>query len=211
MRLPILKRLMDILGAGLLLVVLSPVMLAVALLIRFSLGSPVLFCQLRPGIHGKPFVLRKFRTMTDERDAEGNLLPDEQRLTRLGRFLRRTSLDELPELFNVIKGEMSLVGPRPLLMKYMPFFTERERKRLDMPPGITGLAQVSGRNNVSWDERLELDAQYVERWTLLLDMRILFLTLIKVLRREGVQELPRSTMLDLDVERQRRGGMYAGS
>jgi len=211
MRLPILKRLMDILGAGLLLVVLSPVMLAVALLIRFSLGSPVLFCQLRPGIHGKPFVLRKFRTMTDERDVEGNLLPDEQRLTRLGRFLRRTSLDELPELFNVIKGEMSLVGPRPLLMKYMPFFTERERKRLDMPPGITGLAQVSGRNNVSWDERLELDAQYVERWTLLLDMRILFLTLIKVLRREGVQELPRSTMLDLDVERQRRGGMYAGS
>lgn len=203
------KRLLDIVGASLLLVMLSPAMLVIALLVWLKLGPPVLFRQVRPGLRGKPFVLCKFRTMTDERDVNGNLLPDERRLTPLGRFLRSTSLDELPELLNVLKGEMSLVGPRPLLMKYLPYFTNRERKRLETRPGITGLAQISGRNDLTWDERLELDVQYVENSSLALDTKILLLTLIRVLRRDGVQELPRSTMLDLDEERQRRGWLCA--
>lgn len=211
MRWPVAKRVLDIVGASLLLVVSSPVMLVIALLVRLKLGSPVLFRQVRPGLQGKPFVLCKFRTMTDERDADGNLLPDEKRLTPFGRFLRSTSLDELPELLNVLKGEMSLVGPRPLLMRYLPYFTDRERRRLETRPGITGLAQISGRNDLTWDERLELDVQYVENSSLALDTKILLLTLVRVLRRDGVRELPRSTMLDLDEERRRRGGLCADS
>lgn len=143
----------------------------------------------------------KFRTMTDAMDNSGNLLPDSQRLTRVGRFLRSTSLDELPELFNVLKGDMSLVGPRPLLMRYMPYFTSRERLRFSVRPGITGLAQVSGRNTLPWDDRLELDVQYVEKWSLKLDWHILWLTLRHVLQKRGVEVDPRSVMLDLDEER----------
>ena len=201
MRSLFLKRVMDIGGATVGLVLLSPLILWIAFQVRRYLGSPVLFRQVRPGLHGKPFVMYKFRTMLDLRDEQGNLLPDEKRLTPLGRFLRSTSLDELPELFNVLKGDMSLVGPRPLLMRYLPYFTERERKRFDMRPGITGLAQVSGRNRLTWDERLELDVQYVENWSLLLDLKLVCLTFLKVLRREGVVEAPRSLMQDLDEER----------
>ncbi len=180
------KRLFDIAVAGLLLVILLPVLLVVALLVRLRLGSPVLFSQRRPGLHGRLFVLRKFRTMTDARDAQGNLLPDGERLTRLGRFLRASSLDELPELFNVLKGDMSLVGPRPLLVEYLPYYTERERRRHCVRPGITGWAQVNGRNMVPWDRRLEMDVWYVENRTMLLDMHILLLTVARVFRRDGV-------------------------
>ncbi len=180
------NRLFDLVVAGSLLLLLLPVLLGVALTVRLRLGSPVIFAQQRPGLHGKPFTLYKFRTMTDARDANGNLLPDGERLTGFGRFLRATSLDELPELFNVLKGDMSLVGPRPLLMEYLPYYTERERCRHAVRPGITGWAQVNGRNLAPWDERLEMDVWYVENRSLLLDVRILLMTVGKVFRREGV-------------------------
>ncbi len=180
------KRLFDICAAGLLLFLLSPLLFAVALLIRLLLGSPILFSQQRPGLNGSCFTLYKFRTMTDARDGDGALLPDGERLTGFGRFLRSTSLDELPELFNVLKGEMSLVGPRPLLVEYLPYYTEREQCRHRVRPGITGWAQVNGRNLAPWDERLEMDVWYVEHRTLLLDIRILLMTAAKVLKREGV-------------------------
>lgn len=195
------KRLLDLIVATTVLILLSPVLVVIALLVRLRLGTPVLFRQQRPGLHGQPFTLLKFRTMTDARDARGNLLPDEQRLTPLGRFLRSASLDELPELFNVLRGEMRLVGPRPWLMRYMPYYTEPERKRFEMLPGITGWAQVNGRNDSSWDERLACDIWYVENWSLTLDLKILWLTLLKAVRRENVQIVPRLTMLDLDEER----------
>ena len=198
------KRIFDLIVVLPALVVLTPVMLLVALLVRLKLGSPVIFCQQRPGLHGKPFAIYKFRTMTNGCDVEGNLLPDVQRLTALGRFLRSTSLDELPEFFNVLKGDMSLVGPRPLLMKYLPYYTERERKRFTVLPGITGWAQINGRNDLSWDERLDADAWYVENRSLVLDLKILALTLWKALRRDGVRIDPHATMLNLDEE---RGGM----
>lgn len=198
------KRLIDFLGALVGLLVLSPIMLAVAILVRIKMGPPVLFRQVRPGLHGKPFVMYKFRTMLDLQDAQGRLFPDEMRLTRLGRILRATSLDELPELFNVLKGEMSLVGPRPLLMEYLPYYTEYEKKRFSVLPGITGWAQINGRNNLPWDERLKLDVWYVENWSLFLDLKILVLTLFKVIKRENVEILPRSVMLDLDKERERQ-------
>lgn len=190
MRSAVLKRVMDITGAVLGLVLLSPVMLVVAVAIRFSMGSPVLFRQVRPGLHGKPFAMYKFRTMLDLRDEQGVLLPDGLRLTGLGRFLRKTSLDELPELFNVLRGDMSLVGPRPLLMEYLSYYTEREQLRHTVRPGITGLAQVSGRNRLSWDDRLELDVQYVERYTIWLDIRILATTMFKVIKRKDVIDIP---------------------
>ena len=180
------KRLLDLLVASLLLVLLSPLLLAVALLVRFRLGAPVIFSQQRPGRHGKLFTLHKFRTMTDARDAQGRLLPDGERLTPFGRFLRSSSLDELPELINVLKGEMSLVGPRPLLVEYLPCYTPRERRRHCVRPGITGWAQVNGRNMIPWDQRLEMDVWYVENRSLLLDLRILLLTVGRVFRRDGV-------------------------
>ncbi len=195
------KRAIDLVIAGVLLIVLSPVFLVVAASIRLTMGSPVLFRQVRPGLHGRPFTMLKFRTMTDARDASGRHLPDSQRLTRLGRWLRATSLDEFPELVNVLKGDMSLVGPRPLLMRYMPYFTDRERIRFAVRPGITGLAQVSGRNALPWDERLELDVRYVEEWSLGLDFRILWMTVRNVLRRSGVEVDPTQVMLDFDEER----------
>lgn len=197
------KPLLDRTAAGLSLVLLSPVLAALALLVRTRLGTPVLFRQTRPGLHGAPFEMIKFRTMTDARDAAGNLLPDAERLTPFGRFLRSTSLDELPGLWNVLKGDMSLVGPRPLLDKYLPYYTARERCRHDTRPGITGWAQVNGRNEVGWDERLAMDVWYVENHSLALDIRILWLTLVRVVRREGAVSDPRAAMQDLDVERGR--------
>ena len=185
------------------LLLLSPVMGAVVLAVRLRLGAPVLFCQHRLGLHGKLFTILKFRTMSNRRDAHGNLLPDTQRATPLGRTLRRTSLDELPELLNVLKGDMSLVGPRPLLMEYLPYYTDRERTRHLLRPGITGLAQVSGRNLLEWDERLELDVQYTENCSLLLDLRILALTLKKVVTCQDVIEVPASVQQTLVEYRNR--------
>lgn len=184
--LPRSKRLFDLVVSLLLLILLSPILLLIALLIWITQGSPVLFRQQRPGYLGKPFICYKFRTMSDRRDQNGHLLPDEQRLTRLGKFLRSTSLDELPELFNVLRGEMSLVGPRPLLMQYLERYTPEQARRHEMLPGITGWAQVNGRNALSWEEKFRLDVWYVDHWSFWLDLKILALTVIKVLRREGI-------------------------
>lgn len=188
------KRLFDIVVSTFLLGILSPVMLLLAVLVRMSLGSPVIFKQVRPGLHGKPFTMYKFRTMTDARDAHGRLLPDEQRLTKLGRFLRSTSLDELPELFNVLKGDMSLVGPRPLLMEYLPLYTPEQARRHNVRPGMTGWAQVNGRNALSWEEKFEYDVWYVDNWSFWLDIKILWMTLVAVLRREGISADGHATM-----------------
>lgn len=180
------KRVVDVVLSALVLVILSPLMFIIALVIRLALGRPVLFRQQRPGLHGRPFTLYKFRTMTEARDEHGNLLPDEQRLTCFGRFLRSTSLDELPELWNVLKGDMSLVGPRPLLMEYLPLYTPEQMRRHEVKPGITGWAQVNGRNALSWEERFALDVWYVDHLSFWLDMKILLLTFWKVFRREGI-------------------------
>lgn len=190
----VLKRVLDLVGASIGLLLLSPLMAFIALLIRFTMGPPILFRQVRPGLHGKPFVMYKFRTMLDLRDEQGNLLPDEKRLTPLGRFLRSTSLDELPELFNVLKGDMSLVGPRPLLMEYLDRYTPEQFRRHEVKPGITGWAQVNGRNALTWEEKFKLDVWYVDHWSLWLDLKILGLTLIKVLRREGISHGRHATM-----------------
>lgn len=198
------KRAFDVSLTVVAMILLWPLVLVIAVLVRVFLGSPVLFRQERPGRHGSPFSLSKFRTMTSSCDAEGKLLPDTERLTRFGRFLRGTSLDELPELLNVLRGEMSLVGPRPLLLRYQPFFTEPERRRFDVLPGITGWAQVNGRNTLGWDERLKFDVWYVDNASFLLDVKILALTVYRALRRHGVEADPTSMMLDLDVERARR-------
>jgi len=180
------KRLFDLVLTIPGIIVISPILAAIALLVRVKLGSPVLFRQERPGLDGKPFTIYKFRTMTDERDSDGNLLPDGERLTRFGRFLRSASLDELPELFNVIKGEMSLVGPRPLRMEYLPLYSREQFRRHETPPGITGWAQVNGRNAITWEEKFELDVWYVDNYSLLLDIKILILTFIKIFKREGI-------------------------
>ena len=190
----VLKRVLDLVGASVGLLLLSPLMAFIALLIRFMMGPPILFRQVRPGLHGKPFVMYKFRTMLDLRDEQGNLLPDEQRLTPLGRFLRSTSLDELPELFNVLKGDMSLVGPRPLLMEYLDRYTPEQFRRHEVKPGITGWAQVNGRNALTWEEKFELDVWYVDHWNLWLDLKILALTLWKVIKREGINHPGQATM-----------------
>lgn len=192
------KRPMDVVGAGLGLLVLSPVLLVLAVLVRVRLGAPVLFRQARPGLHSAPFILHKFRTMTEDRGPGGELLPDEQRLTSFGRWLRRTSLDELPELWDVLRGEMSLVGPRPLLLEYVERYTPRQATRHRVRPGITGWAQVNGRNALDWDERLEADAWYVEHASLLLDLRILWRTLRIVLRREGISSPGHATQERFD-------------
>lgn len=188
------KRAFDFTAALLGLVVLSPVILVVALLVRLLLGAPVLFRQMRPGLHGRPFTLLKFRTMTDARDASGALRSDAERLTGFGRALRATSLDELPQLWNVLTGEMSLVGPRPLLMEYLPLYSPRQATRHDVRPGITGWAQVNGRNALSWEERLEMDAWYAEHRSFALDLRILLRTVGRVLRRDGIASAGEVTM-----------------
>jgi lipopolysaccharide/colanic/teichoic acid biosynthesis glycosyltransferase len=184
---------MDILVASAALMLLAPPLLLLSVLVRISFGSPVLFRQVRPGLHGRPFMMVKFRTMTDERGADGALLPDAIRLTPIGRFLRATSLDELPELWNVIKGEMSLVGPRPLLMEYLPLYTPEQARRHEVRPGITGWAQVNGRNAVSWEKKFALDLWYVDHCSLWLDLRILLLTVRKVLAREGISATGEAT------------------
>ena len=188
------KRLFDIAASALMLVLLAPVMLLVAILLRVNMGSPVFFKQKRPGLHGVPFEMFKFRTMTNTQDGHGRLLDDGARLTRLGKFLRATSLDELPELWNVLKGEMSLVGPRPLLMEYLPLYNEQQMRRHEVRPGITGWAQVNGRNAISWDEKFKLDLWYVDNQSLLLDIRIILLTVIRVFSRKGISAEGDATM-----------------
>lgn len=188
------KRLFDVIASAVLLIVLSPLMLVIAALVWANAGSPVIFKQVRPGLHGRPFTMYKFRTMTDARDENGRLLPDEQRLTKFGRFLRSTSLDELPELFNVLKGDMSLVGPRPLLMEYLPLYTPEQARRHEVRPGITGWAQVNGRNAISWEEKFKYDVWYVDNWSLWLDLKILFMTIVAVLRRNGISAEGHATM-----------------
>lgn len=180
------KRLLDIVCSLIALIVFWWLFLVVAILVRVKLGSPVLFKQARPGKNEKIFHLYKFRTMTDERDENGNLLPDEVRLTKFGKWLRSTSLDELPEVFNILKGDMSLIGPRPLLIEYLSYYTEREKHRHDIRPGLTGLAQVNGRNFLNWDERFELDVKYVESITFINDMKIIFKTVKKIFKRSDI-------------------------
>ena len=188
------KRLVDVVGAATGLVMAAPAMAAAALAVRASMGSPVFFRQERPGLGGRAFRLFKFRTMSDARGPGGELLPDEQRLTAVGNFIRSTSLDELPQLLNVLKGEMSLVGPRPLLMRYLPRYSPRQARRHDMKPGITGLTAVRGRNALSWADKFEFDVRYVEDWSLALDARILLETVGRVLRRGGVSSSGHVTM-----------------
>jgi len=187
------KRLLDIVAALLGLILLSPLLLTIALAIRVSMGPGVLFRQERPGRAGAVFTMYKFRTMRDQRDASGEMLPDEQRLTSLGSFLRRTSLDELPELFNVLRGDMSLVGPRPLLVEYLELYTPEQARRHEVRPGITGWAQVNGRNALSWEQKFEYDLWYVENRSLLLDLKILLMTLVAVFRREGISQKGHAT------------------
>ena len=188
------KRGMDIVLSGCALIVLSPVLLVTAALVRTKLGSPVVFCQERPGKNEKIFKLYKFRTMTDSRDENGELLPDEVRLTKFGRLLRSTSLDELPELWNIFKGDMSIVGPRPLLVKYLPLYNDFQKQRHDVTPGLTGWAQVNGRNAISWEEKFELDVWYTKNIGFALDIKIIFLTAAKVFRREGISAAGEATM-----------------
>ncbi|MCC7464247.1 MAG: sugar transferase [Gammaproteobacteria bacterium] len=183
-----LKRAFDAAVTAVLLLALAGPMALLALGIRWRMGSPVLFRQMRPGLQGRPFEIIKFRTMTDERDERGELLPDVRRLTAFGRFLRSTSMDELPELWNVLRGDMSLVGPRPLLMEYLPLYNRRQAQRHDVRPGLTGWAQVNGRNAIDWERKFELDVWYVENQSLWLDVRILWMTLMRVLARKGISQ-----------------------
>lgn len=175
-------------------IILSPLLLVIALLVRIYLGRPVIFKQKRPGLNERIFTLYKFRTMTDEKDENGHLLPDEVRLTKFGKFLRSTSIDELPELFNILKGDMSIVGPRPLLVQYLPLYDAHQRRRHEVRPGLTGLAQVSGRNAISWEDRFNLDVQYVDNVSFINDWKIIFLTVKKVFAREGISSGTSATM-----------------
>ena len=188
------KRLIDFILSLLALIVLSPILLIVALLVRTKLGSPVIFKQERPGLNEKIFTLYKFRTMTDAKDEQGNLLPDEIRLTKFGKLLRSTSLDELPELFNILKGDMAIVGPRPLLVRYLPLYNEHQKHRHDVRPGFTGWAQCNGRNAISWDEKFDLDVYYTKHVSLLLDIKIILKTVKVVLFREGISSETSVTM-----------------
>ncbi|PFE04358.1 sugar transferase [Bacillus cereus] len=188
------KRLFDLFVSLSLSMLFSFLIIIVAVLVRVKLGSPILFKQQRPGLHGKPFFLYKFRTMTDETDSEGNMLPDNVRLTKFGKFLRKYSLDELPQLVNVIKGDLSLVGPRPLLMEYLELYTEEQARRHNVRPGITGWAQVNGRNAISWEEKFDFDVWYVKNRTFFLDMKILLLTVKKVSKSEGINQVGHVTI-----------------
>jgi lipopolysaccharide/colanic/teichoic acid biosynthesis glycosyltransferase len=190
---PASKRIFDLLVSAILLLILSPILLLVAILVRVQHGKPVLFAQKRPGFKGRIFKIYKFRTMTDARDNNGNLLSDEHRLTGLGRFLRASSIDELPELFNVLRGEMSMVGPRPLLVQYLDRYNPEQARRHDVLPGITGWAQINGRNELDWEDKFRLDVWYVDKWSFWLDIKILFLTLWKVIKREGISQSGHAT------------------
>ncbi|MGD0077240.1 MAG: sugar transferase [Sedimentisphaerales bacterium] len=189
-----LKRLLDVILSATGLLVISPLLATLAVLVRLKLGSPVLFQQQRPGLGGKAFVIYKFRTMTDQRDAAGHLLPDEQRLPAFGRFMRSTSFDELPELLNVLKGDMGIVGPRPLMMKYLNRYTPEQARRHEVKPGITGWAQINGRNAISWEDKFKLDIWYVDNWTILLDIKIILKTIWMVITRQGVTQQGRATV-----------------
>lgn len=188
------KRLFDLIAALIGLIILSPVLIVTAIQVSIKLGSPVLFKQQRPGLRAQPFYVYKFRTMTDQRNVDGQLLPDEIRLTSFGKLLRRLSLDELPQLLNVIKGDLSLVGPRPLLMQYLPLYSPEQARRHEVRPGITGWAQVNGRNAISWEEKFKLDVWYVDNQSLLFDLKILWMTLNKVFKREGISQDGQATM-----------------
>lgn len=188
------KRPLDFVMALLAIILLSPLLLLVAFLVKIKLGSPIIFKQERPGLNEKIFVMYKFRTMTDEKDENGELLPDSIRLTKFGRFLRSTSLDELPELINILKGDMSFVGPRPLLVQYLPLYNEYQKRRHEVRPGLTGLAQVNGRNAISWEEKFKLDVEYVDNVTFIGDLKIIFLTIKKVFNREGITSENSATM-----------------
>ena len=187
--------------SALALILISPLLITLALLVRAKLGSPIFFRQQRPGLRGRPFNILKFRTMTDDRDAQGHLLPDAQRLTPFGRWLRSTSLDELPELINIARGDMSIVGPRPLLMRYLPLYTPEQSRRHLVKPGLTGWAQINGRNAISWEEKFRLDTWYVDHWSLWLDLKIILLTVIKVVRREGISEQNQATMSEFKSQK----------
>ena len=188
------KRMLDFILSLMTIIILSPVLILVAILVRTKLGSPVIFKQKRPGKDEKIFTLYKFRTMTDERDEEGNLLPDDIRLTRFGKLLRSTSLDELPELFNILKGDMAIVGPRPLLVRYLPLYNEHQKHRHDVRPGFTGYAQVNGRNSITWEEKFNLDVEYTHKISFLLDLRIILKTIKVVVIREGISSDTSATM-----------------
>lgn len=194
------KRILDFIVASIVLILLFPLLLLFAILVRIKLGSPIFFKQTRPGLHEKCFTIYKFRTMLDNRNEHHYLLPDEQRLTRFGRLLRNLSIDELPELVNVIKGQMSLVGPRPLLPEYLPYYSPEQRLRHNVRPGITGWAQINGRNRLSWDNKFELDNWYVKHCSFFLDSKIIFYTLFKIIKREGINAEGHATMTRLDLE-----------
>lgn len=198
------KRILDIMLSLSAIVVLSPLLLILCIMVRLKLGSPILFKQERPGRNEKIFTLCKFRTMTDKRDEKGELLPDEVRLTKFGKLLRSTSLDELPELFNILKGDMSLIGPRPLLVRYLPWYTDEERHRHDMRPGLTGLAQVNGRNALGWEDRFAYDLEYVNNCSFIMDMEIIKMTVGKVLKRSGTLSGAEQTVEDFDKYRSRQ-------
>lgn len=196
------KRLIDFTIVFIVLLIIWPILLLITIWLHFAnKGAGAFFTQERPGKGEKIFKVIKFKSMTDERDAQGNLLPDAQRLTKVGKFVRLTSIDELPQLINVLKGDMSLIGPRPLLPQYLPYYTERERKRHSVRPGITGLAQVNGRNNLKWDDRLELDVQYVENISLIMDLRILGQTIMNVIKHKDIVVVPGSKSQPLNIER----------
>lgn len=195
------KRILDFILSFIALIVLSPVFLIIAILVRIKLGSPIIFKQERPGKDEKIFTLYKFRTMTDKKDENGNLLPDSERLTKFGKILRSTSLDELPELFNILKGDMAIVGPRPLAVQYLPYYTDEERHRHDVRPGLTGLAQVNGRNCIDWGKKLTYDIQYVKNISIFNDFKILLKTVVKVFEREGIVERGQGVNIDFDEYR----------
>lgn len=188
------KRVLDFTLSLIALIILSPIYLVLAILVRIKLGSPIIFKQERPGLNEKIFTLYKFRTMTDEKDENGKLLPDEVRLTKFGKFLRSTSLDELPELINIIKGDMSIVGPRPLLVEYLPLYNEKQRCRHNVRPGLTGYAQISGRNSISWEEKFNDDLMYIENITFMEDLKIVLKTVLKVVKRDGISQEGNATM-----------------
>lgn len=198
------KRTLDLILSLMALIVLMPLMIIIGILVRINLGSPIIFKQKRPGKNEKVFTLYKFRTMTDKRDIDGNLLPDEYRLTKFGKFLRSTSIDELPELINIIKGDMAIVGPRPLLVEYLPYYTEEEKHRHDVRPGLTGLAQVNGRNEISWEEKLKYDTEYIKEISFYSDLKIIFKTIKKTIKRKDVKMGKELQFGKLNVEREKK-------
>lgn len=198
------KRTLDLILSLMALIVLMPLMIIIGILVRINLGSPIIFKQKRPGKNEKIFTLYKFRTMTDKRNIDGNLLPDEYRLTKFGKFLRSTSLDELPELINIIKGDMAIVGPRPLLVEYLPYYTEEEKHRHDVRPGLTGLAQVNGRNAISWEEKLKYDTEYIKQISFYSDLKIIFKTIKKTIKRKDIKMGKELQFGKLNVERKKK-------